>query len=345
LLRGVYDQHGDRVVPRGLQQVFPWNARWPENRLGLVGWLFDAKNPLTARVLVNRIWQMHFGKGIVETAEDFGVQGSVPTHPELLDLLAADLIASGWDLKKLQKKIVMSGTYRQSTDITPELLAKDPTNKWLARGTRIRMTAEMVRDNALAASGLLVDKVGGPSTYPYQPRGIWDGLSQHAEYPHPDQVPQDDLHRRSMYSFIKRNAGHPAMAVFDFPDRSVTSVRRQTSNTPLQALVLLNDPQYVEAARAMALRALTLGSSGDEQVRSLFRLATRRPPQEDELQTLLGFYQQELELARAAPQQGDAFLSVGVSAARPHDTDSATLSAMTKVAMAAMNSPDAFTIR
>ena len=216
LVRGNYDDHGEQIPPRGLNQVLPWNPAWPENRLGLAQWLFDSKNPLTARVFVNRAWQSHFGRGLVETAEDFGSQGSLPTNPELLDYLAVTFRESGWDIKNLHRLIVMSGTYRQQSDANEELLRKDPDNRLLARFTRLRMPAEMVRDQALAASGLLVRKVGGPSVYPYQPQNMWDGFNAY-DYPVPDAVPADAHHRRALYSFIKRNAPHPAMASFDLP--------------------------------------------------------------------------------------------------------------------------------
>jgi hypothetical protein len=321
LERGVYGQHGAPVAPRGLQQVFAWNQQWPENRIGLSQWLFDPKNPLTARATVNRFWQMHFGKGLVETAEDFGLQGSIPSHPELLDWLAARFIESGWDIKALHKSIVMSATYRQSSDVTPELLAKDPGNVFLARGLRLRMPAEVVRDHALAASGLLVRNVGGPSTFPYQPEGIWDGVSGRSNYPAANEVPADEHHRRSIYSFVKRNAPHPAMAVFDFPDRLTSTVRRKTSNTPLQALVLLNDPQYVEAYRALAQRVVETEAAPDAQITKIFRLATRRKPRSEELTPLVEYYQAERE-ENVSP-----------------------LAALTNVTAVVMNSPDAFSIR
>jgi hypothetical protein len=220
LNRGVYSDPGDRVFPKGLDAVLPWDSSWPQNRLGLARWLFDAKQPLTARVFANRIWQMHFGRGIVETSEDFGSQGSIPTHPELLDWLAVQFVESGWDVKALHRLIVTSATYKQSSAATPELLARDASNALYARGPRWRMTAEMVRDGALRASGLLVTNVGGPSVKPYQPAGIWNPLNSFYNYPMPESLPADDLHRRTLYTFVKRNATHPGMKIFDFTNRT-----------------------------------------------------------------------------------------------------------------------------
>ena len=290
LQRGVYSAPGERVAPRGLESAFPWDESLPQNRLGLARWLFDPNHPLTARVFVNRIWQMHFGRGIVETAEDFGSQGSIPTHPELLDWLAVRFVESGWDVKELHRLIVLSSTYRQSSNLTDELLARDANNALYARGPRFRMTAEMVRDSALAMSGLLVQDVGGKSVKPYQPEGIWNSLNSFYTYPPPDGVPKDEHHRRTLYTFVKRNAPHPAMKIFDFTNRTESIARRRSSNTPLQALDLMNDPQYVEAYRALAQKALQ--SSGDESQRLalLYRLATRATPSAAHLDLLRSYY-------------------------------------------------------
>jgi hypothetical protein len=293
LTRGNYDDHGEQIPPSGLNQVLPWDKAYPTNRLGLVQWLFDAKNPLTARVFVNRAWQSHFGRGIVETAEDFGSQGSLPTNPELLDYLATTFRESNWDIKKLHKLIVMSGTYRQQSDVTDEVLEKDPQNLLLAHYTRIRMPAEMVRDQALAASGLLVHKIGGPSVYPYQPANMWDGFNQY-DYPTPDMVPADAHHRRSMYSFIKRNAPHPAMASFDMPYRGGSTARRRTSNSPLQALVLLDDPQFLESYRVLAANVMKVEAATDARLTRVFRLATRRHPKPAEMSAMRDYYKSQL---------------------------------------------------
>jgi hypothetical protein len=343
LVRGNYEDHGEQVPPRGLNQVLPWDAAWPENRVGLAKWLFDAKNPLTARVFVNRTWQMHFGRGLVETAEDFGSQGSIPTHPELLDSLAVSFRESGWDIKKLHKQIVMSGTYRQQSDVTGDALQKDPTNLLLARYTRLRMPAEMVRDQALAASGLLVKRVGGPSVYPYQPANMWDGFNVYA-YPDPAKVPADEHHRRSMYSFVKRNSPHPNMATFDLPDRGGSTARRRTSNSPLQALVLLDDPQFLEAYRALATKVLSTEASADARLTTIVRLATRRHPRADEMATLRDYYAAQVKRFTGDHDAASALIKTGVTPV-PAGVDVVQLAALTNVVTVVMNTPDAYTLR
>ena len=343
LQRGVYTEHGPELQPQGLTQIFPWDESLPRNRIGLSQWLFDPKHPLTARVFVNRLWQRQFGRGLVETSEDFGAQGSIPSHPELLDWLAVSFRESGWDMKRIQRLMVMSAAYRQSSDVSDTLLKQDPRNILLARFTRVRMPAEMVRDNALAASGLLVKTIGGKSAYPYQPNGIWDGLVQYA-YPAAGKVPQDDQHRRSLYSFIKRNAPHPAMAMFDLPDRGSSIVRRQTSNTPLQALVLLDDPQFLEAYRALATQVLKGEADQDAQLRRVFRLATRREPRANEQRVLAAYYSAQLQRYDRDRQAATEVLMNGVT---PLDTtiDLVKLAALTNVTAVVMNTPDAYSLR
>ena len=347
LVRGNYEDHGEQIPPRGLNEVLPWNPAWPENRLGLAQWLFDAKNPLTARVFVNRAWQSHFGRGLVETAEDFGSQGSLPTHPELLDYLAVTFRESGWDIKKLHKLIVMSGTFRQQSDASDTLLQKDPNNLLLARFTRIRMPAEMVRDQALAASGLLVKRIGGPSVYPYQPANMWDGFNVY-KYPEPDEVPRDEHHRRSMYSFIKRNAPHPNMASFDLPDRGGATARRRTSNSPLQALVLMDDPQYLEAYRALAAQAIRTDAAIDARLTKVFRLATRRHPRADEMATMREYYDGQIRRFSQDPAAASELLSVGVTpvpAGMDVGMGAVQLAALTNLTTVVMNTPDAYMLR
>ena len=343
LVRGNYDDHGDEVKPRGLAQVLPWSPAWPDNRLGLAKWLFDPKNPLTARVFVNRAWQLHFGRGIVETSEDFGSQGSLPTHPELLDYLAVSFRDSKWDIRKLHKLIVTSATYRQRSDATDQVVQKDPRNILLARYPRVRMPAELVRDNALAASGLLVKTIGGPSIYPYQPPNMWDGFNVY-KYPTPDAVPADSLHRRTMYSFVKRNALHPAMATFDLPERGGTTARRRVSNSPLQALVLLDDPQYIEAYRALASHVIKAESANDAQVTLIFRLATRRRPTDGELAALRDYYTAQLAHFGRDRDAASKLLATGITAV---DTtlDQVRLAALTNVTTVVMNTPDAYSLR
>jgi mono/diheme cytochrome c family protein len=343
LLRGQYSDHGEEVQPRGLGQIFPWDESLPQNRIGLAKWLFDPKNPLTSRVFVNRIWQMHFGRGLVETSEDFGSQGAIPTNPDLLDWLAVTFVESGWNVKQLHKAIVMSETYRQSSLASDELLKRDPDDLLLARFPRIRMTAEMVRDGALAASGLLVHKVGGPSVYPYQPDGMWDGFQVY-RYPAAMEIPPDDQHRRSMYSFVKRNAPHPEMATFDFPDRGASLARRTTSNTPLQALVLLNDPQYVEAYRALSERVLKTVIGEDSQIETMFRLAIRRRPKSTELEPMQRFYAEQVQYYSTNVTEAAKLLKTGVKLPDP-SLDPARLAAMTALTAVVMNTPDAYTLR
>ena len=342
LVRGVYTNHGDPVSPRGLSQVFPWNDAWPQNRLGLAKWLFDPANPLTARVFVNRLWQMQFGRGLVETAEDFGTQGAIPANPELLDWLAVTFRDSGWDVKALVRRMVLSATYRQSSNASETLMKKDPRNILLARFSRARMPAEVVRDNALAAAGLLVPRVGGPSVYPYEPDGVWTGFNSYV-YPEADKVPADENHRRTMYSFVKRNAPDPSLAAFDMPDRTLSVARRQTSSTPLQPLVLLNDPQYVEAYRALASRVMTTTAGADAQITQVFRLATRRRPRPEEMAPMRAYYDHEVERYAQDRAAAAALLKVGVTPA-DQTLDVVRLAALTNVAAAVMNTPDAYSI-
>ncbi|WP_353718371.1 DUF1553 domain-containing protein [Dyadobacter sp. 676] len=287
LTRGAYNAPGKQVTPGALETVMPFEGRFPPNRLGLARWITDKNNPLTARVFVNRIWQMHFGNGIVRSSADFGNQGNLPTHPQLLDWLAVDFMNSGWNIKRLHKLIMLSATYRQSSVTTPELLEKDPDNELLARGARFRFTAEMIRDNALFISGLMVNKMGGQSVYPYQPAGLWDELSDKVWRYKYLQEPGEGLYRRSLYTVWKRTSPPPSMLIFDAPERGECVAKRRSTSTPLQALVLLNDPQYVEAARALAERVLheTRGINSTDMA---FRLITGRRPDRAEQKNTLG---------------------------------------------------------
>jgi hypothetical protein len=289
LKRGAYDAHGEPVTADTPKVMPPFPAGLPRNRLGLARWLTDPEHPLLARVTVNRAWQTMFGRGLVETADNFGTQGARPTHPELLDWLAREFVASGWDHKKLLKLIAMSATYRQSSKASAEVLARDPHNELLARGPVKRLTAEMLRDQALAASGLLMEKVGGPSVKPYQPPGLWEEIAMGR--PRYDQGKGDDLYRRSLYTFWKRTVPPPAMVTFDAADRSVCSVKRQSTTTPLQALVLLNDVQYVEAARFIGQRMLKEGGATPEaQAAWAFRLVAGRSATDRERAVLAKLY-------------------------------------------------------
>ena len=312
LNRGMYDAPQEEVQPGALAQVLPFSEDLPANRLGLARWLVSSENPLTARVIVNRYWHLFFGKGLVSTLEDFGNQGELPTHPELLDWLAVEFIDSGWDVKAMLRLIATSATYRQSSVASPALREKDPQNELLARGPRHRLPAEMIRDNALAASGLLVDKIGGPSVKTYQPEGLWSKthFSRLLVNYEPDQG--DNLYRRSMYTFIRRTAPPPTMTVFDAPDRGMCIVRRQTTSTPMQALLLLNEPQLVEASRLIAERVIKEGgASAEDQINYAFRLLSSRRLTEKELPLMLELYQQEYEKYRNDEAGAKELLQVG----------------------------------
>ena len=293
LKRGEYDKHGERVatgVPASLPKL-PQNVS--NNRLGFARWLVDPSNPLTARVAVNRYWQMYFGHGLVRTAEDFGSQGERPTHPELLDWLARQFVKSGWDVKAMQKLIVMSGTYRQSSRVTDSLNERDPDNRLLARGPRIRLSAEMIRDQALVASGLYFEKIGGASVRPYQPAGLWKEIATVADY---DQSHGRDLYRRSLYTYWKRTVSPPSMMTFDASTRETCVVKPTRTNTPLQALNLMNDVTYVEAARVLAERVMKSDAKTPmARLTRAFRLVTSRKPSDREAVILTkGFnYQRE----------------------------------------------------
>ncbi len=263
LKRGQYDQLGDKVEP-GLPKVLPpMPAGAPKNRLGLAQWLVDPANPLLSRVTVNRFWQQFFGIGIVRTADDFGTVGERPVNQPLLDWMAVEFRESGWNVKHMLKMMVTSAAYRQSDHVTAAKEEADPENRLVSRGPRFRMDAEMIRDQALAASGLLVPKIGGPSVKPYQPKGLWEVVSMSKETYVPDKG--DNLYRRSLYTYWKRLAPNPELSTLDMPSREVCTFRRERTDTPLQALLLENDPQYIEAARHLALRAIS--SAGDPAAR------------------------------------------------------------------------------
>ena len=339
LTRGEYDQHGAQVERRTPAVLPPMDPALPNNRLGLARWVAAPSNPLTARVAVNRFWQQVFGTGLVKTANDFGSQGESPSHPELLDRLATEFVADGWNVKNLMRRIVTSAAYRQSSRITPELYARDPENRLLARGARFRLDAETLRDQALFAGGLLVETLGGPSVKPPQPAGLWEAVAFVGSTTETfvADVGPEKIHRRTLYTFIKRTAPPPEMNTFDAPSRESCIVRRERTNTPLQALLLLNDPQYVEAARGLAIRALTEGG-GDEAVRAafLFRAAASREPIGVELTDLIEAYQAELAHYRADPDAAAKLIAAG---AAPPDAslDPAELAAWTMVANVILN--------
>ncbi|MFO1484693.1 MAG: DUF1553 domain-containing protein [Verrucomicrobiaceae bacterium] len=292
LERGQYDKPLNAVVPGVPTTVAPWRSDLPANRLGLAKWLFSPENPLTARVAVNRFWAQCFGEGLVRTPNDFGSQGEAPTHPELLDWLAASFRDSGWNVKALLKQIVMSRTYRQDSRITRD---DDPENRLLARGPSGRLSAETLRDQALAISGLLVPKIGGPSAKPFQPPGLWEAVSYNGEETYvPDAG--DGLWRRSLYTYVKRQAPHPMLLTFDGPTREKCTVRRASTNTPLQALLLLNDETFTRAAEALAKRS----ESKKDRIAWMFHAATCREPKVDELELLRGLFQRRKSLPLVA---------------------------------------------
>ena len=339
LARGDYRNRTEKVEPAVPAVLPPLPRGAAPNRLTLARWLVDPSHPLTARVAVNRFWQLYFGTGIVKTSEDFGSQGEPPTHPELLDWLATEFQRTGWDVRALQRMIVTSATYRQCSSVTPELLERDPENRLLARGARFRLPAEMVRDSALSVAGLLQNEIGGPGVRPYQPKGIWeelafgDGFSAQSY----TQGSGADLYRRSMYTFWKRTAPPPSLTVFDAPDREKCTGRRSLTNTPLQALVLLNDPTYVEAARALAARVIAgAGKRALPRIAYAFRLATARTPSESECAMLRELYTRSLTRFRAHPDAAAEFLQVGEF--RPGvKIAPAELAAWTTVASAILN--------
>ena len=291
LNRGAYDAPTDEVQLAAPEMVAPFEGKYPKNRLGLAEWLFSEENSLTARVAVNRMWQQIFGVGIVSSSADFGNQGDLPSHPELLDWLAITFREDGWDMKKMMKRMVLSNTYQQTSKTNEELLEIDPNNKWLARASRYKLTAEMIRDNALAVSGLLVDKIGGPSVKPYQPEGIWEETTSGQGLTKYFMDTGGNQYRRSLYTFWKRTVPPPSMMTFDAAGRDLCEVKRQKTSTPLQALVMLNDPVLIEAAQMMALNTIKEGESlSDEQrIERIFRKLTARTPDEVEKEKLLTF--------------------------------------------------------
>ncbi|HXJ92538.1 MAG TPA: DUF1553 domain-containing protein [Terriglobia bacterium] len=317
--RGQYDNPGEKVTP-GVPSFLPPLPPGPANRLTLAKWILDPRNPLTARVAVNHFWQEDFGVGLVKTSEDFGSQGEAPSNQPLLDWLATEFISKGWDMKAMQRLIVTSATYRQSSRVTPELEERDPENRLLARGPRFRLSAEEIRDNALAASGLLNLKIGGPSVYPYQPKGIWEELAFGQGFTGQSYTEGKgaDLYRRSMYTIWKRTAPPPALTTFDAPDREKCTARRQLTNTPLQALVLMNDPTYVEAGRFLAQRAiLQAGHEPAQRIDYMFRLATSRYPKPRERDVLSQLAAQEIAEYRQDRAAALKLLSVGATRSDP----------------------------
>jgi len=312
LMRGQYDRRGAKVTPGVPAALPPLPVGAKADRLAFARWVASAENPLTARVWVNRAWEHFFGAGLVRTTENLGTQAEFPSHPELLDWLATEFVRLGWDMKATHKLIVMSATYRQSSRVTPDLLVRDPENRLMTRGPRFRLPGELVRDQALAASGLLTPTVGGPSVRPYMPAGVWDEVSVYGDLRNYKMDAGPDRHRRTMYTVWKRTAAPPTMLLFDAPNREVCTVRRSRTNTPLQALALLNEFTYVEAARALAARMKAEG--GADRLTYGFRLVTARRPTAAELAVLAEGYAADLARFRADPDAakrlaGDAELA------------------------------------
>ncbi|MCC7086253.1 MAG: DUF1553 domain-containing protein, partial [Pirellulales bacterium] len=353
LIRGQYDQFGEKVSANTPATLPPFPAGAPRNRLGLARWLVSAEQPLTSRVIANRYWQMLFGAGLVATAEDFGSQGDPPTHPELLDWLACELQHSTqpgvagatterWNVKAFIKLFVTSATYRQQSRVTPELEKKDPQNRWLARGPRYRLPAELIRDQALAVSGLLKHRIGGASASPYQPGDLWTELSSRGDSSNWTaqsfvQSHGDDLYRRSMYTFWKRTCPPVQLSTFDAPDRETCTVRRARTNTPLQALVTLNDVTYLEASRKLAERILYDGPAEfKERLRFLFRTVTCRMPNEREMAVLARMWEQQRDHYQRQPQAIAALLAIGETPA-DKSLDPLELASWTMLASGVLN--------
>ncbi len=350
LRRGEYDQPTDEVEAAVLAVLPPIPEDLPKNRLGLARWLVDADHPLTARVTANRIWQRFFGRGLVATIGDFGSQGAWPSHPGLLDWLATELIRLDWDLKAFQKMLVLSATYRQSSRTRPELAELDPGNRLLARASRVRLDAEAIRDGALAVSGLLVEKLGGPSVKPYQPPGLWREIGYESRGRFSAGIFEQDhgeaLYRRSLYTFWKRTVPPPNMLVFDAPNRETCVVERSRSNTPLQALVLMNDPQFVEAARVLAESLVAGRADGSDAARAdeLFRRVLSRPPSDPERQAIVDLVADLRLRYERDTASAEALLGVGERRVDP-GIGSGELAAWSVAASAVLNLDETVTRR
>lgn len=348
LIRGAYDNLGEEVQAATPAVLPAMDESLPVNRLGLAKWLVDASHPLTARVAVNRYWQMYFGRGLVSTPGDFGVQGDSPSHPELLDWLACEFIESGWDVKSMQKLIVTSATYRQASRASHKQFLEDPDNRMLSRGPRKRLTAEMIRDQALAVSGLLVPRIGGPSVHPYQPPGLWrevafdfSGANLTAQIYQQDTG--EDLFRRSLYTFRKRTAPPPGLSVFDAPSRERCVVRRDQTNTPLQALAMMNNTTFIEASRKLAERMMMdLDANSSASIPLGFELVTSRQPTSTELEALVRLFENQRRRFRDHKDLTDQLLAVGES--KPNESlDQVELAAYTIVANVILNLDETIT--
>lgn len=340
LNRGNYDEPTEAVEPGTPEAILAFDHTFPNNRLGLAQWMLHPDHPLTSRVVANRLWQQFFGTGLVNTAHDLGLQGSLPTHPALLDWLAATLMKQDWDIQFLQKKIVLSATYRQSSRTSPELREKDPENLLLARAPAYRLPAEMIRDNALEASGLLHKQVGGPSVKPIQPAGLWQEKTSSTHLLRKYEPDADQAqYRRSLYTFVRRTSPHPAMTAFDAPNRSICTAKRQYTNTPMQALVLLNDPQFVEASRYLAQDAIVKKDNLEGQINWVFRKLTGIYATPKQLKILMVLFTEERARFQAQQQGARQYSSIG-AAALAAELDPVELASLTVVVNTIMNFDD-----
>ena len=338
LNRGEWDSRREQVPSQGPTQLFAWSDKYPRTRLGLMQWMFDPKNPLPARVFVNRLWQMNFGTGLVTTPDDFGSQGIMPTYLHLEDYLALKFIDSGWNIKQMEKMIVMSATYRQSSKATAAQRQADPKNDLLGRGPRFRMTYRQIRDSAIFDAGLLDQRLGGPSTFPYQPAGVTRG------YPAPNLMPDWEQHRRTLYSLEKRNEMNPQLQLLDAADPTVSSGKEGLSNTPMQALLLLNGPQYLEAYRVMASNAMHASGDTTKQIVEVYRVARRQYPDATQMALFNSIYDTKLKQYQADRGSARQLVSVGVA---PVDgsVDVAKLAALTTVTTVIMDAPDSYFVQ
>lgn len=343
LKRGAYDAPDEEVQPGTPASILPFNKNYPQNRLGLSKWLFDKKNPLTARVFVNHMWQEIFGRGLVKTAGDMGMQGELPSHPELLDWLAVDFMEHGWNIKRLIRQMVSSATYRQSAVISKDKLRTDPENIYLSRAPRYRIKAELVRDLVLSSSGLLVRTIGGPSVKPYQPQGLWEnatsgrGILRTYKQDH-----GADLYRRGMYTFIKRTVPPPVMGVFDASNRDQCEVSRLKTNTPLQALIMMNDPTVLEASRVLATRLDAEKGQISAKLNKAFRLILCRKPGEKEIDLISGYYNDQLDALKKDKFRAEKLLNVG-EAPLPENMNKIQVAAMMQVISALYNLEETIT--
>lgn len=341
--RGLYDAPTVKVGPNTPESVFTFDSKFPQNRMGLAQWTTDTKNPLTARVFVNLVWQEIFGAGIVKSTGDFGMQGDLPSHPELLDWLAVDFMESGWDIKRLLKQIFMSATYRQSSVLDSKKIEKDPDNTYLSRAPRLRLPAENIRDLVLASSGLLNPEMGGPSVKPYQPEGLWEAAtSGRGELKTYIQDTGDQLYRRGLYTFIKLTVPPPMPIIFDGSNRDLCEVNRGRTNTPLQALVMLNDPLVLEASRYLASNLLNTHANPNNAIEAAFLKIMGRKPNQKEIQILKSYYQEEHDLFKKDMETGITLINQGE---KPLDKEniSPSLVALSQVITAIYNLEEAIT--